>query len=316
MTQLPDDGIERDPNPTTPRRHRQGRMAEGETNTPRRQNTPRHRRPREEQAFHPATPTARHQRSRSPSPESNSSPSIMRLHGYVRASLNIDVSRFVPGTPTRHTRSGRPVVVVSEEPVEVEDSSPESLGHRGEPTTPTQPSRQPAQPTDLARSPPPDVLAQSLSYTEGSYRRPRPDGPNALFSRLDRECSPSPPPTPNPSRSPSPELAPGYSKGRMAESPTQDLDPFVCPSPAAFGVSPHATRPHNPTPATNELPPRTPRRYRSTGARSLYPALPVSPTPARVNKPSTMPPTPGSSSSALPPRALPPRLLLIVILRH
>lgn len=60
------------------------------------------------------------------------SPSIIRLNGYVRASLNIDVSRMVlTNTPTREgstpgNRRGRRVVIVSEEPIEVEDSSPES----------------------------------------------------------------------------------------------------------------------------------------------------------------------------------------------
>lgn len=59
---------------------------------------------------------------------------MIRLQGYVRASLNLDLSHMVlgPTTPTRRGRctrdsgAGRRVVLVSEDPVVVEDSSPES----------------------------------------------------------------------------------------------------------------------------------------------------------------------------------------------
>lgn len=60
---------------------------------------------------------------------------VIRLGGYVRANLTIDASRFILDTHLSHgvrvttRKAGRPVVVVSETPVVVSDSSPESRKH-------------------------------------------------------------------------------------------------------------------------------------------------------------------------------------------
>lgn len=168
-----------------------------------------------------------------------------------------------------------------------------------EPVTPTRPSRSATcRPTTLPASARMGTSTGSLSYVETAYRAPGPRGPGAVFSRISRECSATPPPSPNHSRSPSPEPVTEYSNRRArVESVADEDDPFVCPSPSTFGVSPRAPRVetrNTTTLRTNQQPVR-PLRYRSTGD-SLYPALPSLP-PNLVPLPPTMPPTPITPTS-------------------
>ncbi|KAI0757898.1 hypothetical protein BC629DRAFT_1444285 [Irpex lacteus] len=238
------------------------------------------------------------------SPEPGTPRSFIRLEGHVRASLHIDPSHFTPDmshvayevsrTPSS-TKNGRRVVVVSEEPVEVEDSSPElantrrsnNRGHQ-EPVTPTRSSRGAAT----------VVTSQSLSYAETlqpTYHTP--NRPAGVFGRIARECSPSPPPLPNPPMSPVALHDPG------ANAHPQERDVFYCPSPSLFGGSQPATEvasrnSRSPSVlAGGGLSPMPPRQ-RLQPANLSYTVPP--PTPASYRGAPSVPTTPYTSRSLSP----------------
>lgn len=184
-------------------------------------------------------------------------------------------------------RGGRRVVVVSREPVVVEDSSPETrksisffilvsvfkLTVTSEPpSSPDYPRNEPATPTPAARSTG-TATSEVLSYIETAHRAPYPDGPGAVFARIDRECDPSP-------RIPHPVLSPT----RQTDPTLQSVDdPFVCPSPSVFGGSHPQAETASLEPPFSVAPrlPSTPRLSSRKQAKSAFSAPRPSPSSSR-----------------------------------